>query len=85
MSPHAGAQQNSERITVFLITGDRVEGTLHVPRHSRLIDILNHQSDLRPFIALTDAQWFHGEERTEHGFVCLNRSGILAVHPTPKP
>lgn len=73
--------ESSERILVLLIGNQKIEGNLHVPRHSRLIDILNHQADTRPFIALTQVKWTVDGQETRHEFICVQRSQILAIHP----
>ena len=71
-----------ERIVIYLVGGDRIEGNIHVPRHARLIDILNHQADIRPFVAITSATWFRGKSSKKHDFVSVNRHHIIALHPT---
>lgn len=73
--------ESFERVVVILEGDQRIEGNLHVPRHSRLLDILNHQTDSRPFLALTEAKWTRGGATESHEFVCLNRAQIIAAHP----
>ena len=73
--------ESTERIVVHLLGNQKIEGNLHVPRHSRLIDILNHQADTRPFIALTHVKWTLDGQDTQHEFLCVQRSQILAIYP----
>jgi hypothetical protein len=80
MEPRAHSE-TSERVVVHLVGGASVTGDLHVPRHTRLLDMLNHQADIRPFCALTNAEWREGGTATKLEFVCLNRANIVAVHP----
>lgn len=74
-------QETSERVVVYLADGQKIVGSLHVPRHSRLLDILNHQADIRPFFALTGVEWFQGDAVERHEFVCIHRNLVAAVHP----
>lgn len=80
MEPRA-SQEASERVVIYLSGNQTVVGNLHVPRHSRLLDILNHQADIRPFFALTDVEWTTGGNTVKHEFVCINRNLVAAVHP----
>jgi hypothetical protein len=73
--------ESVERVVVYLPNGQSVVGNLHVPRHSRLLDILNHQADIRPFFALTDVEWHAEGGIVRHPFVCLHRNNVIAVHP----
>ena len=73
--------ETTERVVVYLSGGARLTGNLHVPRHTRLLDMLNHQADIRPFVALTDVEWTQGDQTERHDFVCLNRDNVVAVHP----
>jgi hypothetical protein len=73
--------ETSERVYVLLPGNQHLEGNIHIPRHSRLIDILNHQADTRPFIALTDVKWTLDGQVTQHEFICLQRSQIVAIYP----
>lgn len=80
MEPRAHSE-TTERVVVYLTSGARVTGDLHVPRHTRLLDMLNHQADIRPFCALTNVEWSQGGQSERFDFVCLNRNNIAAVHP----
>lgn len=74
-------QEASERVVIYLSGNQTVVGNLHVPRHSRLLDILNHQADIRPFFALTDVEWTTAGATVKYDFVCVNRNLVTAVHP----
>ncbi len=74
-------QETTERVRVFLADGSTVEGNLHVPRHARMLDMLNHQSDQRPFFALTEVVWTRDGSPGNLAFLCLHRAHVLAVHP----
>ncbi len=73
--------ETSQRILIYLVGGERVEGDLHVPRHARLIDMLNYQADSKPFLALTNVEWRKGNRTTRLEFATVNRNHILAAHP----
>ena len=70
-----------QRIVMYVTGGDRIEGDVHVPRHARLIDILNHQADARPFLAVTDVVWRRGKTVQKHEFVSVHRHHIISLHP----
>ncbi len=79
--PGRGPLENTQRIIVYLAGGLRLEGELHVPRHSRMLDLLNHQAEAKPFIALTDVTWTDGELTRKMEFACVQRFQIIAIHP----
>jgi hypothetical protein len=71
----------NERVLVLLVNNERVEGNIHVPRHSRVLDILNHHAADKPFIALTDVKWHTAGETHAYPFICLHRGHIISLQP----
>ena len=75
-----GSKQPIE-VVLFSTVPNRIEGTAHLVRGTRLSDMLAHSSQKSDFIPITDCKIFSqdGKLLYSSAFLCINRRHIIMI------
>jgi hypothetical protein len=79
-------RKDTQPIILVLQDSTQVRGLVHLPSSGRLSDLLNHQTQDRPFISLTRAA-VKLPDGTHHqaAFMAVNRSAVGLCIPIEEP
>lgn len=72
----------SARVSMHMVGGIEVHGTLHLPPGLRTMDLLNRETEA--FLAITGATVSRGELVERVPFIALNKAHILSLREIPE-
>ena len=65
------------RVTIRIVGGSEIRGTIHLPPGLRIIDLLNRETEL--FLAVTGAVLTEGGRTEPQAFLAVNRAQIVTL------
>jgi uncharacterized protein DUF6812 len=69
--------RDAQDVSLVLVDGARVTGTLHRTHGTRTLDFLNHQSE--DFVALTNAMVHRDGDVERVNFIAINKAHIIRL------